>query len=239
MKINETDLKEFEGVQWRVEFGTVDFSNESEWVAGAALPFLAKSRVGFKTVDVTVMVYGDGREEIRSRIGAIIALCREPVTLYLDGYEHLFRGVMTKSSIKEHNDWSRNRFQSVTLEFDAYEYGADVSATATGTTVTINNPGTLPSPALLMITPTVGVATLTVSGICRDSVTGADLPVTLSNAKSGSTITLDGIKGLITEGGALKEADMWALPTLLPGKNTITLSSSYVSTAVSVRPLYA
>lgn len=239
MRINDTDISKYDAVQWRVEIDTTDFSNESEWVAGAALPFLMKSRAGFKEVSVSMMVHGDSREQIRNKAGAVIALCQEPVTLYLDDYEHLFRGIMTKSSIKEHNDWSRRRFQLLTLTFDAYEYGPDVSATAAGASVTISNPGTLISPAIIKITPTVGVAELTISGICRDSTTGEDLPVVISDAASGKELILDGVTGLVTQGGALKEADMWALPTLKPGSNTIKLSSTYLNTTVTVRPLYA
>lgn len=238
MTINGTDISDYLAKQWRVEFDTIDFDTKSEWVAGSPLPFLAASTVGFKEVTVTLMVYGTSREEIRNQIGGIIALCREPAVLVLDGYERLFKGILTKSSITEANDWARKRFQTVDLTFDTYEYGADQTKTATGTSVIIANPGNLTSPAIVKITPSAAIDTLTVTGLCRDSSSGKDLPVTITSLTANKTITLDGVTGLVTEGSTLREADMWALPTLLPGSNTIKFSSS-VKAVVTVKPLYA
>lgn len=240
MKINGTDIKDFGAKQWRVEFGQMDLKNDSEWVRGSPLPYFAVNDVGFKEIIVTLMVYGAGREAIRNRISSITALLFEPATLELDGYTHRFMGILEKSTIKEHTDSSRERFQAVELQFAGYEYAEGAVTQVSGQTeIVMMNPGNLVSPAAIELTPQIGISELRITGLCRDSVNGEDLPVMAKNLTTGETVLLDGIEGFIRKGNAVTaDIDIWALPTLLPGKNTITLSSSRTEAKLRVLPLF-
>ena len=239
MKINDIDISRYNARQWRVEFGQSDIKSETEWVRGSPLPFFDENYRGFKDVTVTLMVYGTSREDIRNKISDITALLLEPAELHLDGYARKFKGILTKSNVRENSDSARKRFQTLELQFDAYEHGEELKTTAAGITeIQVANPGNIVSPAVIEITPQIGIAELTITGICRDSSNGADLPVTVRTLTSGKTVVLDGVSGLITEDGQLKDAEIWELPTLLPGTNKITLSSNRMNVTIRVLPMY-
>ena len=239
MNINDIDISKYNARQWRVEFSQSDMKNESEWVRGSPLPFFDGNYLGFKEVTVTLLVYGSSREDIRNKISDITALLLNPADLYLDGYTRRFRGILAKSTVRENSDSARKRFQALELVFDAYEYGEEQKTRAEGATqIQAVNPGNIISPAIIEITPQIGIAELTITGICRDSSNGTDLPVTVRSLTSGKTVVLDGVNGLITEDGQLKDADIWELPSLLPGTNNITLSSNRMNVTIKVLPMY-
>lgn len=241
MLMNGKDITIYNAKQWRVDIGNCEMKNDSEWVRGSPIPFFAENKVGFKEFTVTLMVYGNGREAIQHNISNILADLLEPADMQLEGYTHRFFGILEKYNIKEHNDHSRHRFQALELHFSGYEYRAEISASANGSSsVTVSNPGNIISPAIIELTPTLGAASITLTGICRDSESGADLPVAIKNLTTGSKIILNGITGLITENGSLKAADvdMWALPTLIPGANTINFGTNKINAVARVLPLY-
>lgn len=239
MKIGNTDMSKYQAKQWRVEFGQSDIKSDSEWVRGSTLPFFESNYHLFKEIDLTLLIYGSGREDIRNKISDITALLMEPVELELDGYARKFKGILTRSSVKEGSDSARKRYQQLILQFDAYEHGSVVTTSASGVGETIvYNPGNLPSPARIEITPQIGLTDLVITGICRDSSTGADLPVSMKNLQTGKKVVLDGLTGLIAESGNVKEVDIWALPSVLPGNNKIRLSSNRLYIATTILPLY-
>lgn len=242
MLINGKNVMEYGRVkQWRVDIKPRKIEHDSEWPRGSPAPIFQTPFASFKEITITLMVYGSGREDILHRISDILADLTDVTELVLDGWEHGFRGVLEESDIKELSDISRHRFQQLELQFSGYEHGDEVAATANGTgTLQITNPGNMVSPAILELTPTIGAASVKITGLCRDSNTGADLPVTVKNLTTGNKIILDGITGLITENSELKagDVDMWELPTLPPGSNTITIDTEYVNIKVTVLPIY-
>ena len=242
MLINGKDITEYGKVkQWRVDIKPRKVEHDSEWPRGSPVPIFQTPFATFKEFTITLMVYGSGREDILHRISNILADLTDITELKLDGWEHEFCGVLEESEVKELSDTSRHRFQQLELQFSGYEHGDEVTETATGTgTIQISNPGNVVSSAVLEITPTIGMASVEITGICRDSNTGADLPVTIKNLTTGNKVVLDGITGLITENGNLKagDVDMWELPTLLPGTNTITIDTEYVNLKITALPIY-
>lgn len=242
MLINGKNITEYGNVkQWRVDIKPRKMDHDSEWPRGSPVPIFQTPFAAFKEFTITLMVYGSGREDILHRISNILADLTDVTELTLDGWEHGFRGVLEEAETKELSDTSRHRFQQLELQLTGYEHGDEVTETANGTgTIQITNSGNMVSPAILELTPTIGAASVEITGICRDSNTGADLPVTIKNLTTGNKVVLDGITGLITENGNLKagDVDMWELPTLSSGTNTITVNTEYVNLKVSVLPIY-
>lgn len=242
MLINGKDITEYGKVkQWRVDIKPRKMDHDSEWPRGSPVPIFQTPAVTFKEIIITLMVYGSSREDILYRISNILADLVDVAELTLDGWEHGFCGVLEEAETKELSDTSRHRFQQLELQFTGYEHGDEVTETVNGTgTIQITNPGNMVSPAILELTPTIGAASVEITGICRDSNTGADLPVTIKNLTTGNKVVLDGITGLITENGELKagDVDMWELPTLLPGENTITIDTEYVNLKITALPIY-
>ena len=243
MKINGWDIKNASAKQFKVTYGNSSIQNSSEWVKGAATPFLGENYVGFKTMEITLLVKGNGRQDIWKNRSLILSKLLKPVELELDGFAHRFKGILEKHSAKEPTE---NIWHDIVLTFSGYEYeaqadGSQFSGSASGSTdLIINNQGNLATPATVLITPQIGLASLKLSGIVRDPNTGKDLPVTVKNLTTGKTITIDGETGLMTEDGQRKSGDIetYGLPSLVPGTNTITLDSQHVDITVKYYPRY-
>lgn len=238
MKINGKDISQYNARQWRIEFGQSDIRNESEWVRGSPLPYFDRNYRGFKEISISILVYGDSRENIRNKISNIMAWLLETAVLELDGYVRRFKGILTKSNVKEGSDQARKRYQLLELQFYAYEYGDEVIITAEETAeISVYNPGNVVSPAIIEITPLLGLAELTVTGICQE-YNGENQPVKIPELSKDKTIILDGVEGLITEDSDIKEVDIWALPAVAPGVNNIKISSNRVYVKIRVLPIY-
>ena len=234
MIINGTDISTWDARQLTTAIDTSTMDHYSDWGKGAVVPFLSPVKVTWKSVSIVLAVYGDTREEIRANCAAILAEMAGPVILQLDGREHRFRGMLTKSSITER---VFTRYCLLNLEVQCYEY--DEQTTVSGSSsVTVTCNGHITSPCRVEITPRIGVASITLTGICRDSFTGEDLPVTIEDLVTGKSVVLDGVTGEVSEDGTIKEVDMWTLPTLVPGANVITCSNANMTIAVTPVPIF-
>lgn len=242
MKINEKDVAAHNAKQWNVTIGNASISNDSTWARGSPVPVLFGNALGFKSLKVTLLVKGKNREDICQNVSDLLAEMLDIVELELDGFSHRFRGYLAKSS---HEEKVLNRWHKLTLEFQVYEYGAVVEQQGTfsgipAVTMAVSNPGNILTPIRLEITPTAGIASLTISGVCMDPDTGEEQPISLKNLTTGNTVVLDGETGLVTEKGALKSKDteMWTLPALSPGTTTLTCSTGTLSIRVKLYPRY-
>ncbi len=242
MKINGKDVAAHNAKQWNVTIGNASISNDSTWARGSPVPVIFGNTLGFKSLKVTLLVKGKNREDICQNVSDLLAEMLDIVELELDGFSHRFRGYLAKSS---HEEKVLNRWHKLTLEFQVYEYGAVVEQQGTfsgipAVTMAVSNPGNILTPIRLEITPTAGIASLTISGVCMDPDTGEEQPISLKNLTTGNTVVLDGETGLVTEKGALKSKDteMWTLPALSPGTTTLTCSTGTLSIRVKLYPRY-
>lgn len=238
MQIGAVNVAAYHARQHTVTFYHNSIENESDWTAGSAVPFFDRNRVGFKEWTVTLIVKGATREEIIMNCSTILSLLIGEVELTLDGFTHTFCGILKDHDRKENVP---RRYHMLELTFEGYEHGDEIVTTGNGvTSFTVQNTGNLPSPCIVEITPVVGAASVTVGGICRDSYTGADLPVTIENLSAGQTVVLSGLTGLITQGGAQKGKDVsiWALPSMKPGSNTVTINSDRMNVTVRTIPIF-
>lgn len=243
MKINGWDISNANAKQWNVTLGHHSVSNNSEWVRGSPVPAIFGNELGFKSLKIVFLVFGENREDILNNRSILLSHLIEPAELSLDGFLHKFYGVLTKITPEE---TVMRRWHKLTLEFNCYEYatqadGTPFSVSASGAqTITVSNQGNILTPAILEITPQIGTSAIRLSGICREPETGNDLPVTVRELTTGNTVILDGESGLITQNGEIKSADVdiWALPTLLPGSNTITVDSDRMDLTIKFRPRF-
>lgn len=249
MKINGWDISEAKAKQWNVTPGFSDIKNESEWQRASPLPFLMKSSIGFKSLQVTFLVYGWNRNEVLQNCSMLLARLSEPVRLELDGFSHKYHGVMTKSDFVENplgrQRVTENKVGKLTAGFSCYEYseqpdGSPFSKSSSGSTqLIVTNPGNLDTPAVVEITPKIGIAELVINGLTRNPDTGENLKISIKSLTTGNKIILDGETGLFTEKGVLKkDIEIWTLPSLLPGTNTITLSNAQMDISVKYRPRF-
>lgn len=240
MKIDGWDIADADARQWNVTPGFHSVKNTSDWARGSPVPVMIKNEIGFKRIKIVLLVKkSGGRQAIIERCSEILSHLLEPVELELDWFDHKFFGVLAKDPV--HNEKAMRFWHTLTLEFDCYEYAEEIPVTTSGAkTMLISNPGNILTPAIIEVTPQIGVASIVLTGICRDPNTGEDMPVTIRELVTGKTVILDGETGLITEDGKLKakDVDIWALPALLPGDNRITLNSEWMDITVRFRPRF-
>ena len=237
MTINNIDISTYNAKQFSVAMDHVEIDNATAAMPGAVTPVLLPGTFGGKTLTLTLTVHGDaGRKDIIRNCSDIIAACRQPVTLELDGFETRFKGVLQKVQRKER---SLHRWHLLALTFYGYEYGDTVTAEGTGS-AELNNPGNVVSPAIVTIIPSATAQGVTITGICPDPRTGADKAVAM-DVTAGRQVLIDGYNGIIREGNSNlpKEIEIEALPALVPGYNPIVCSDTGAQITVSVIPIYA
>lgn len=237
MLIGTWDISEAKARQWNVTPGFHSVSSDSEWPKGSPVPVLFKNEPGFQNLKVVLLIAATGREQILNYCSEILAHLMEPAELTLDGFEHKFYGILTRHS---HQENVMKRWHTLTLEFEGYQFGEKVVQTASGVTeILVNNPGNILTPVIVEIVPQSGAASVTLTGICRDNHTLADLPVTVSELETGKSVILDGQTGLITQEGALKSGvTIWSIPTLLPGENKITVDNEWMDITIRFHPYF-
>lgn len=237
MKINDTDIRVFNARQSRITVGHHDWTLNTDWLPGAVLPMYGTSGISVKPIKVVINIKGASRTSIISQRSELLALLTGVVTLQLDNYEHKFCAVM-----KNHKETEmvKRRWHQLELDFEGYEYGDDVTVeTASAMAgLTVTNPGNIVSPCKVEITPRAGAESITLTGLCRDSFTGEDLPVIIDELVIGEKVIIDAMTGKVTQDGSLKDIDIWALPSLKPGANTVSCNNSSMTVKVTVTPFY-
>lgn len=242
MIINGTDIRAWQAKQSTVRFGQASYANASFWKGGAAIPTLFAGVHGFKTITITLIVKGNGRDAILKNVSDIVATCRDVVTILFDSLilngslNHRFTGYLTSAS---NDELAIRQFHKLTLQFSGYEHSEQIEKSGTSS-IEIFNPGNLPSPARVAITPTANASSITLTGISRDPYTDEDETVTVNSLTSGKLVVLNGINGEITEApGNPKDVDIWHLPTLKPGWNTIECNNANMNLNIRLIPIYA
>lgn len=236
MTINGIDIAIYQAKQWNVQMAFSELSNESEWVDGTGNPELLNTSAGFKTIKVSVGIHGKTRQDIWKNAGNLVASLLKPCEVVLDGFDHKFF-VYLKNA--EQTERSLQRWHKATLQLVGYEYGAMVSTTTSAKELIITNEGNIVTPAVIELTPAIGLVSVTITGIARDAVTGEDKPVTISKLTKDKKVVINGETGLITEEGENKfpDTEIWDLPSLIPGENRITVDKD-VTVTVSYKPRF-
>lgn len=236
MTIDGVDIAKYQARQWNVQPGFCEMSNQSEWITGALSPFMLDNTTGFKTMKVSVTIRGSTRQEIWKNAGDLVASLLAPREIKLDGFDHKFFMCLKNATQAEQ---SLKRWHKTTLELIGYEYGEEIATTTMAKELLITNEGSLKTPAIIEITPLIGLVSVTITGIVRDALTGEDKPVVISKLTKGKKIIIDGESGLITEASANKfpDSDIWDLPSLQPGANRITINQD-VTLTVRYKPRF-
>lgn len=218
--------------------GNSEIKSKSDWSRGSPEPTMLPGETGFKKLKQTLVIKGNDREEMLLNRSDILAQLTVPRHLQIPGFTHRFHVSMTKHSADEKS----KQFHTLDLEYDAYEYAETVTVNdSEKTEVTVINPGNVEAPAILEITPTMGNAKLTITGLFRDPITKEEDTATIAELTTGKTIVIDGETGAITEDGEsrYKSGDeIWTPPSLMPGTNKITFNTKSVGVKIKFKPRF-
>lgn len=248
MRINKKELSEYGAAQWNVDIDYIPVSNASEWITGNLMPVMIRSTIGLKKISVSIMIYGNSKEEILMRGQRIIYDLLKPADINLDGYSHTFKAVLANAP-KTLNELMKS--DKVMFELYGYEYGNQVvirKFVVPGNTFVekkVVNNGTFDSPLNITIStmdfegngPIIGSG----NPICQLMITCGSPRFTyesLSNVRyaqldnNRSRININGENGIIkitekdengkeTSRPGYDSTTMWDLPCLNPGEQSV------------------
>ena len=227
MLIGGWNIEEAGARQFNVVWGYHAITPHSEWNANSDSPVFADATVGFKPLQIVLVVKEPGgRESIRESVSKILTHFLKPTEIVLDGMDHKFYGYLKTYSVAE---TSRKRFHALTLNLEGYEYGDTVEVSGTES-VEAWNGGTIPAPMKLTLTVPSGLSSLTINGL--------DESVTLTGISSGGTIVIDSENGIVKKGSALLETSFLRFPRVPIGVVNISCNNSSTTLALEFKPRY-
>lgn len=244
MYINEWNINEAAGRQFNVTMGNQSVSHSSEWVAGSVVPRFSGVNPGFKTCSVTILAYGNSRNEARLHVSEILGHCAgEAVDLTLDGFDTIFRGVLKGHTVTEQKriaGWKGwRRFVQLVLTFEGYEFGPGIiqkrTLTAGTAKIMLVNPGTYKTPVMIKIS----CHGMTQNKISLTGLASGD--VTINRVYYDDIFTLSGEDGILSASTATDpdsvtaaDADLLDLPWIKPGKTDLVITGAGAGTEVTV-----
>lgn len=231
MQINSVDIATFGAKQLKVDIGYSTFANNSVWVKGALLPTLTNNDIGFKHINVELLVKGTNKNSISLSISKILSKLIVPANLKLDGYTNNF-----KCTLQEHNveKIKAKTHYKLILSFIGYEYGEEVTEAFTGGLAKeLIIEGNIDTPCIVKITPLADITSLILSGFGGNTIT-------VKNLTSGKAVTLNGEECTVYEVFSNKFNDvvLWEFPRLEYGYNEVQCSSANCNLEVTYKPRF-
>lgn len=238
MKVNGIDLKDRYGSKIRIGQQTIrerTIVNFTDWIDEYDSPTPGQEpKHKFFDVEAELIVIGTSKTDAELTVSNIIADCRSG-DIELDNVDLVLTGELKEAEKEFKKRW----IYSLSLVFQAWEKKDDeVTVTIEdATSKTINVTGNLNAPCIIELTPSGAITTYTIQGAARDPVTGEEEDIIIKNLSAGKKVIIDGEACTVTEDGANKYAEtkMWEFPTLVPGANALTFTSSSVPCDVTIK----
>lgn len=238
MKVNGIDLKERYGSKIRIGQQTIrerTIVNFTDWIDEYDGPTPGQEpKHKFFDVEAELIVIGTSKTDAELTVSNIISDCRSG-EIELDNVDLVLTGELKEAEKEFKKRW----VYSLSLVFQAWEKKDDevTETIEDATSKTINVTGNLNAPCIIELTPSGAITTYTIKGAARDPVTGEEEDIVIKNLSAGKKVIIDGEACTVTEDGANKYAEtkMWEFPTLVPGANALTFTSSSVPCDVTIK----
>lgn len=238
MKVNGIDLKERYGSKIRIGQQTIrerTIVNFTNWIDEADRPTQENDpKFKFFDVEAELIVIGTSKTDAELTVSNIIADCKYG-SIELDNVELDLTGELKEAEKEFKKRW----VYALSLVFQAWEKsGSEVAVTVEdASSKEINVIGNLETPCIIELVPSGAITKYTIKGAARDPVTGEEEDIIVKNLSAGKTVIIDGESCTVTENGEnkYKDTEMWEFPTLLPGANALTFTSSSVPCDVTIK----
>lgn len=238
MKVNGIDLKERYGSKIRIGQQTIrerTIVNFTNWIDEADRPTQENDpKFKFFDVEAELIVIGTSKTDAELTVSNIIADCRYG-SIELDNVELDLTGELKEAEKEFQKRW----VYALSLVFQAWEKsGSEVAVTVEdASSKEINVIGNLETPCIIELVPSGAITKYTIKGAARDPVTREEEDIIVKNLSAGKTVIIDGESCTVTENGEnkYKDTEMWEFPTLLPGANALTFTSSSVPCDVTIK----
>lgn len=224
MKINGIDISLFNGIQLNDDIKISESENSSKWNKNHINPTFDDNKFTFKCIDVTLLVIGTSKEEVKDNISNIVNLMRKKSIIKLNHYKNNFIGSYESCSINKKSPFARE----VILTIKGYEESDETFIKISDTdNHIIDNNGTSITPCYLEIMPTFSYSSLIISGLSDD-------PIKINNITANKKIIIDGYTNKITENEINKfnDVELFEFPTLNVGNNIVKISDDRATLTV-------
>jgi hypothetical protein len=212
MKIDSTDIREFDARQLTVVFEPPQTAVNYDMYEGALIPSEGETYTPLSGVTVGVLFRGETRDEIMQHVSDFHAELQKGVVLTLDGYRRKFMGFMTTNTL---NKTITKRRYTAEFTFAGYWFSDEVTISwqevHEAVFDTIGNRWT---PCRISITAVEYIEEMRINGFSDEII--------IHTIPRGSTVVIDSKKGFVTMDGANKFADvegMMEFPFLKTGKD--------------------
>ena len=228
MKINDTDVSTYGFKYLRREISPPQFEIYGrEWLKNAPSPVLGDRRVRYTPIKVTLLYEGT-KQEYETMKSVLLDKIKESTIKFKD--LDFYYDVSLDDA--ETEKYQNPRFREFTLVLDGYsKYKDEITELASRvSSKTINVPGTMETPCIVEITPSINLIDIVITGL------GEEFKV--KNLTAGKKIIINGEDGTVLENGMnkFKDYDGWEFPRLSPGSRTITFSQDSTDITIRYKP---
>lgn len=222
MLLNNEDISSYGAKLLTKDIQTAEVITYQEWLKNAPSFIVQGQEEKYKAIACEFAVKGTDDDNILEKISNLVKFA-ENCTIQFDGSAFLY-----DATIKNKNHKRLNRtLYTLRIEWQAgYAYQAEITEILNQVaSKTINVPGNLKTPAVIEITPTLNLATVTVAGM------------TVNNLTANQTVIISTQDFTVLQGAANKYGDTAGdFPYLQPGQSTITVSNTNCTVNVKYKP---
>ena len=222
MLLNNVEIKSYGATLLTKDIQTAEVITYQDWLRNAPSFIVQGQEEKYKAINCEFAVKGTDDDNILQNISDLVRLA-ENCTIQFDGSAFLYDAIIKD---KNHKRITGTLYR-LHIEWQAgYAYQAEITETLNQVAnKTITVPGNLKTPAIIEITPTLNLITLTVAGM------------TVNNLTANQTVIINSEDFTVLQGVANKYGDTSGdFPFLDPGDNTITVSDTNCNINVKYKP---
>lgn len=212
MLINNIDIKNYNAKLLTKKIGNAEIINYQEWLRNAYKPIQEGQEQHYTPIELGFCVKGTNLQNTLENISNLTAQLRKS-TIKFNDVDFFFNCILDSVDTQRYTDTMFTL--NVNLKSE-YKYKQQIAVIANKTsTVVIDNPGNLISPAVVEITPTVNISNITIGTF------------TLANLTTNKQVIVSTEDYTVLEAGVNKFADFTGdFPVLSSGVNTILISNT-------------
>lgn len=229
MLVNNIDIASFQAKYLKKDIQTADVVIYDDWLRTSISPLYLGKQETYKQIKLQLLIKDADDESCLTDISGLIKQF-EKCTIKFDDLSFYYDCLIVKKShVRIVKGW-------YTLDIElksGYAYKAAVTETMSHvSSKAITVLGDLPTPAIVTVTASINISTLTLTGFA-DSIV-------VNNLLANIPRIIDGEAYKVLQAGVNKfaDVDMWNFPTLQPGANTITTNNVNCVVAIVYKPKY-
>ena len=193
MKIDSTDIREFDARQLTVVFEPPQTAVNYDMYEGALIPSEGETYTPLSGVTVGVLFRGETRDEIMQHVSDFHAELQKGVVLTLDGYRRKFMGFMTTNTL---NKTITKRRYTAEFTFAGYWFSDEVTISWQEVHEAVFDAiGNRWTPCRISITAVEYIEEMRINGFSDEII--------IHTIPRGSTVVIDSKKGFVTMDGVI------------------------------------